>query len=103
MEVGWIESHNAGGLEGPDARDRWGREQQRHLAEVLARLVGRELLVVAADVLVECETTFEETEERGSLAFEDQPFVLVQPHVRGAARRGTRARWGECERTAECA
>src|SRR6478672_6985092 len=88
VEVGGVEPHDARWRCRLNAGDRRRAEQQRHLAEIRARLVSVDARVPSGQRLEDGELSLEKREERGRLAFDQQPFAGAESYVGRARCKG---------------
>ena len=96
MEVGGVEPHHARRVGGLDAAQGIGAEQQRHLADVVARFQGEDLLVAPADHLENGQRALEHNVELRRLAFVHKPVTHAQVHVGNAIRERLAFVFREC-------
>ena len=95
QEVRPLEPEHAAGLGGAEVGDRGRAQQQRHLAEIVARTVGREPLLPPAHHLEDVDVALEEPVEPRGLALHQEPFVLPQAQVGRARGQGGALAFGD--------
>jgi len=88
LKICGVEPRETRWLSGAEAGKRRRSEKKRDFAEVLAGIICVDPTVLTRDHLEDRELPLEQREERGGLAFENEPLVGANANVRGA--RGQR-------------
>ena len=88
QEISPLEPEHAARLGGAEVGDRGRAQQQRYLAEVVTRTVGREPMLPPAHHLEDVDVALEQSVEARRLALDQEPFVLPQAEVGGACGQG---------------
>ena len=95
QEVRPLQPEQAARLGGAEIGKDRGPQQQRQLAERIARAVGEDPLFAARDVLEDVDAALEYPVEARRLALGQEQFVLAQANIGGAGRQRGAFLFGE--------